>query len=117
MPTGLLIDDPIQKSNGKPVDLTGQEGVKASLDYNSTSDIINASLNVSSVVDSGTGKADVSFTNTFLSSGYPCTAAAISQMSHIGAKTASILSTRTRNGGDTLENNTSTNLMATGDLA
>lgn len=63
--------DVIEKVDGSPVDLTGQSAAKAfcNCDDNAT---VNHSLNISSVVDKGTGLGkSFNFTNNFTDAEYP----------------------------------------------
>lgn len=77
MPTGLLIDDPIQKSNGKPVDLAGQNASKMLAGWD-TDTVLDGSMNVSSITDAATGQTDVNFINSFnaINDMYPAGSAA-----------------------------------------
>ena len=59
---GQLITGTIVDENGKPVDLTGQEGAKVRCTYSnwSVTEIVS-SLNCSSLTDFGTGYATINF--------------------------------------------------------
>ncbi|MBL4787358.1 MAG: hypothetical protein JKY49_18285 [Cohaesibacteraceae bacterium] len=61
---GSLIAGTIVDENGKPVDLTGQEGAKAWANLNGVGTIaIRDSFNISSVTDINTGNYTFNFTN------------------------------------------------------
>jgi hypothetical protein len=63
---GTLKTNTVQKANGDPVDLTGQQGAKAWVNVDGTGTIsVRDSLNVSSITDLGSGNYGYTFTNDF----------------------------------------------------
>lgn len=64
--------DTIAASDGtSPATLTKQSAAKAFLDYNQSTDVVNKSLNISSVTDSTTGDFTSSFVSSFDDAFYP----------------------------------------------
>ncbi len=55
----------IEKANGDPIDFTKQEGIKAAIRLDMSSGSNLWSMNVSSIVDSGTGRFNINLTNSF----------------------------------------------------
>jgi len=65
--------DTVQHASGGAVTLTKQEASKASINYKGTStNLIRASLNMSSVTDNGTGDYTYTITNAFSNTDYIC---------------------------------------------
>ena len=67
---GLIINDPIEKSDGSPVDLTGQHAAKGFGGFQGASPTLEDSLNVSSLVDDGAGQFTANWTTAFATTGY-----------------------------------------------
>ena len=85
---GILKVGTVEKPSGDPVDLTKQDGVKAWVNYQTTTSTgVHESLNVSSLVDNGTGDTDINFTNNFASTTYAMFGAA--KEDHGGSPAAS----------------------------
>jgi hypothetical protein len=69
---GTLKTNTVQKANGDPVDLTGQQGAKAGAFASYPSGVLTAgfSLNVSSLTDVAAGVIDFNFTTAFTDTSY-----------------------------------------------
>ncbi len=66
-----LKTDVIEKSDGSPVDLTGQSATKAYAKINQHSPAsVGETLNVSSITDYSSDHTEINFTNNFLNSDY-----------------------------------------------
>jgi|GEM_PF-5291605 len=63
--------DVIEKSDGSPVDLTGQSAAKGWINLNGIGAVtVRDSLNVASLTDAGTGDYRVNLTNSMLNTNY-----------------------------------------------
>jgi hypothetical protein len=68
---GTLKTNTVQKANGDPVDLTGQQGIKAWLCVDGSGTlVISDSFNISSVTDAGVGNYDYNFTTDMANADY-----------------------------------------------
>ncbi len=72
--TGIIEVDTIAKEDGSPVDLTGMCPAKGFISFKMNPPTVKNSLNLSSMVDAGTGRPELHHNNLYSGANYSATA-------------------------------------------